>query len=164
MPWGPAKHYSLGESPIEEESRRNQCLRSSRPTAQRANSKANPHLSMKTPTSMCAVSVLCVYFAWWNWENICACVCVCAKKVLAKSTAAFTVTHGSIPSDLSIQKMKNPLFFTLIPLRCYLSLSFNFLLLFFYSIISSSHAVWMFSPDSHGRTEPGAPALLLECH
>lgn len=68
-------------------------------------------------------------------------VCVCAKKVLAKSTAAFIVTHGSIPSDLSIQRMKNPLFFTLIPLRCYLSLSFNFLLLFFYSIISSSHAV-----------------------
>lgn len=91
-------------------------------------------------------------------------VCVCAKKVLAKSTAAFIVTHGSIPSDLSIQKMKNPLFFysdttPLLPLSF-----FQFSPLFFYSIISSSHAVWMFSPDSHGRTEPGAPALLLECH
>lgn len=161
MPWGPAKHYSLGESPIEEESRRNQCLRSSRPTAQRANSKANPHLSMKTPTSMCAVSVCILHD---GIGRISVLVCVCAKKVLAKSTAAFIVTHGSIPSDLSIQKMKNPLFFTLIPLRCFLCLSFSFLLLFFYSIISSSHAVWMFSPDSHGRTEPGAPALLLECH
>lgn len=163
MPWGPAKHYSLGESPIEEESRRNQCLRSSRPTAQRANSKANPHLSMKTPTSMCAVSVLCVYFAWWNWENICACVCVCQESPCQKHSCLHCDAWFH-PIDLSIQKMKNPLFFTLIPLRCYLSLSFNFLLLFFYSIISSSHAVWMFSPDSHGRTEPGAPALLLECH
>lgn len=83
---------------------------------------------------------------------MCAHVLVCAKKVLAKSTAAFILTHGSIPSDLSIQKMNNPLFVflpvvsfsdttPLSPLPLFNSRSFFFTPLTLYLIISSSPAV-----------------------
>ena len=69
---------------------------------------------------------------------VCVCVCVCVdvvyegmrsmcalRKVLANSTAAFILTHGSIPSDLSIQKMNNPLFVFFSPpvVSLFLSLS-----------------------------------------
>lgn len=84
---------------------------------------------MKTPTSMCAVSMQCVYFAWWNRENICACVCVCQESPCQKRSclhcdAWFHPIWSIYPEN------EKPTFFTLIPLRCYLSLSFNFLLLF----------------------------------
>lgn len=53
----------------------------------RANTKANPHLSMKIPPlhvcSVCVCESTCILCVWGDEEH------VCAKKVLAKSTAAF---------------------------------------------------------------------------
>lgn len=84
---------------------------------------------------------------WGDEEHVCTHALVCAKKAFAKSTAAFILTHGSISSDLSIQKM-NPLFLfppwflSLTPPLLHLSLSL-------YLIISSSPAVWLFPPVSN---------------
>lgn len=61
---------------------------------------------MKIPLPPC-VQCVCVSVdvVYEGMRSMCA-----LKKVLANSTAAFILTHGSIPSDLSIQKMNNPLF------------------------------------------------------
>ena len=112
-------------------------------------------------------------------EHVCGRVPVCARGVLAKSAAAFILTHGSIPSDLSIQKMNNPLLAFFFSFACGVSfwnhpLPFTSLSLFQFSFflkLPLSHNFF----QSHCLTLPSSFKLcrghnldpspfLLECH
>lgn len=131
--------------------------------------RANPHLSVKILTSMCAgcvtshVYCVCVVVGG-SEKHVCAHVLVRSRRVLAKSAAAFILMHGSIPSDLSIQKMNNPLsfFFCFFFLWC-LSLrrrpSFSSLLLFQFSLLFFSSSSFFSFPLALYLVISSSPAV-----
>ncbi len=145
----------------------------------RANTTATPHLSMRIPLPPCVQCVcVCVCVSLHvccvgDEEHVCAHVLVYAKKVLAKSAAAFILTHWfySIWSIYPENEQPNFPSFFFNPVVSFpdttppspFSPSFDSL----YLIISSSPAVWLFPPVSNRARDttwscsppPGMPLI-----